>query len=86
MNDLMMDLVSLHKRRKKKKLTADEAALFFLSCYDLDRFRIFALEEGLLTLNRTKAIHNDDAGLMGFAIDWLKGQLYGAGGDNPKNS
>jgi len=77
MNDLMMGLVSLNNRRDKKKLTADEAALFFLACYDLDRFKVVALEKGLLAGERTKAIQNDDAALMCFAIDWVKDQLFG---------
>lgn len=77
MNDLMMDLVTLNNRRNKKKLTPDEAAVFFLACYDLDRFKGVALRKGLLAGERTKAALDDDTALMCFAIDWVKDQLFG---------
>ncbi len=83
MNDLMLDILSL-KRRGKKNLTADEKDLFYLACYDLDKFRDLTFEKRLwegaaLSEDRVEGIREDDVALMRFAIAWIKGAVFGHG-------
>jgi Fe-S-cluster containining protein len=56
--------------------------LFFMACYDLDRFRAFVLSEGFnelydLTTEETVEILGDDTKLMLFAFRFLKQVLFG---------
>jgi len=81
MNDLMLDILSL-KRRGKKNLTVDEKDLFYLACYDLDKFRDLTFEKKLweaaaLSQDRVEAIREDDVSLLRFAIEWIKGAVFG---------
>ena len=39
MNDLLMEIISRNNRSRTKELSAQEKDLFYLACYDLDRFR-----------------------------------------------
>jgi hypothetical protein len=82
MNDLMMGILSLKNRSGKKQLTDKECDLFSMACYDLDRFRDFALAEGLLGSSSAgdgtkKAVHEDDLALMQCAMEWIKGEIFG---------
>ena len=81
MNDLMLDILSL-KRRGRKKLTREENELFYMACYDLDRFRGLTFEKRLweaaaVREDRVEALREDDVALMRFAIEWIKGVLFG---------
>ena len=81
MNDLMLDILSL-KRGGKKKLTPEENDLFYMACYDLDRFRDLTFEERLweaaaLSEDRVEGIREDDIALLRFAIEWIKRMLFG---------
>ena len=81
MNDLMLDILSL-KRGGKKKLTPQENDLFYMACYDLDRFRDLTFEERLweaaaLSEDRVEGIREDDIALLRFAIEWIKRMLFG---------
>lgn len=83
MNDLMLDILSL-KRSGRKKLSTEENALFYMACYDLDRFRDLTFEKKLwespaVSEGLVEAIRKDDVALMRFAIEWIKGAVFGHG-------
>jgi hypothetical protein len=80
MNDLMLDILSL-KRRQGKKLTREENELFYMACYDLDRFRGLTFEKRLweaagVREDRMEALRGDDVALLRFAVEWIKGALF----------
>jgi len=82
MNDLLMDIISLKNRSGKTKLPHEENELFYLACYDLDRFRDFLVEKRLwesypMDEKKLQALEHDDVALMQFAIEWIKGRLFG---------
>ncbi len=82
MNDLLMGVLSLKNRSGRKTLTDKENTLFHLACYDLDRFRDFAFENSLwkdssITEDTVDALREDDVALIRFAIEWIKGRLFG---------
>ena len=82
MNDLLMDIISLKNRSGKKRLAHKENELFYLACYDLDRFRDLVFEKRLwethpIEDNVLKALEDDDIALMRFGIEWIKGRLFG---------
>ncbi len=87
MNDLMMDILSVKKRLRPGPLSQEHADLFHMACYDLDRFRGFALEHGLWVVPRQKkggkeeenVPDGDDIGLMKVAIAWVRESLFGPG-------
>lgn len=63
------------------QLTEKARELFFMVSYDIDRFRNFVLESSFLKRFPIDAqildkIKTDDAALLGFGIDWLKGVLF----------
>ena len=81
MNDLMLDILSL-KRSRRKELTREENELFYMACYDLDRFRGLTFEKRLwegaaMREDRVEALREDDVALMRFATEWIKGVLFG---------
>ena len=82
MNDLLMDIISLKNRSGRKRLTHEENELFYLACYDLDRFRDLVFEKRLweahsLKEEVIKALEEDDVALMRFGIEWIKDKLFG---------
>ena len=82
MNDLMMDVLASKNRSGKKRLTQEEAQVFSMACYDLDRFRDFIFQKDLLKTaslpaETKQAIQQDDVALMRFAIAWLQQDLFG---------
>lgn len=79
MNDLMMDLVSLQNQGGRKTLTKDEADLFCMTCYDLDRFKDFLREENGPEAGQAarKAMEGDELALMRFGLEWIKERLFG---------
>lgn len=63
--------------------------LAFMACYNIDRFRHYALEHNLLNMYRLdkarkRAIAHDDEALLTFAFDWLKLILAGQPTLQPK--
>jgi Fe-S-cluster containining protein len=81
MNDLMMDVLSLKNRSGKRRLTKEEAEIFSMACYDLDRFRDFVFQEDLLKTASSKTvtkktIQTDDVALMQYALEWVKEVLF----------
>jgi len=82
MNDLLMEIISLKNRSGRKRLEKQENELFYLACYDLDRYRDFVFEKRLweshpIEEKVLKDLEDDDVALMQFGIEWIKGRLFG---------
>lgn len=65
-----------------RPLTQPQAAMFYMACYDLDRFRRFVFETRFLQLfeldeARIEALRADDEELLEFAIQWLRFAIFG---------
>jgi hypothetical protein len=63
-------------------LTSQQAEMFCMACYDLDRFRRFIFESRFLGLfevddARVEALRSDDEELLEFALLWLRFCLFG---------
>lgn len=82
MNDLLLEIISLKNRSGRKRLAPFENDLFYLACYDLDRFRDFVFEKGLCREHPdrerlTGKLETDDLALMRFGIEWIKKTIFG---------
>jgi hypothetical protein len=82
MNDLLMGIISLKNRSGVKRLGQHQNELFYLTCYDLDRFRDFVFDKRLwenhaIEDNILKSLEDDDLTLMRFGIEWIKEALFG---------
>jgi hypothetical protein len=82
MNDLLMGIISLKNRSGRKRLTHEENELFYLACYDLDRFRDLIFDKRLweahsLEEEVIESLETDDVALMRFGIEWIKEKLFG---------
>jgi len=70
--------VSTNERLIKEKITNKKIQeMYFMACYDLDRFRRFVLESTFLDRfdiepQRVEEIKSDDVALYRFAIKWLE--------------
>jgi Fe-S-cluster containining protein len=63
-------------------MTAAQADMFYMACYDLDRFRRFVFETRFLRRfeideARVEALRNDDEELLDFAMQWLRFAIFG---------
>jgi hypothetical protein len=63
-------------------LPPEKLEMYFMACYDLDRFRRFVFESKLLKAfdvaeARVEAIRVDDEELLDFGMDWLCFVLLG---------
>ncbi|MBZ5562508.1 MAG: YkgJ family cysteine cluster protein [Acidobacteriia bacterium] len=63
-------------------LTPEQVAMFYMACYDLDRFRRFVFESRFLQLfevdeARIEALRSDDEELLEFALLWLRFCIFG---------
>jgi Fe-S-cluster containining protein len=75
--------ITLHRLiRQGKGLGTAKNHVFFITCYDLDRFRRLLLESSFL--NRfevspkvAEAIKTDDEALLDFGFKWLRFSLFG---------
>jgi Fe-S-cluster containining protein len=80
MNDLLMKIISIKNRSGKHALNKKQQAMFYLACYDLDRFRklvsegrfpeAYGIEPAVI-----KKIKTDEIALMRFALKWLGRQM-----------
>jgi Fe-S-cluster containining protein len=66
----------------KRALTAAQSDMFYMACYDLDRFRRFVFETRFLQLfdideARVEALRADDQELLDFGMQWLRFSLFG---------
>lgn len=82
MSDLLMDIISLKNERGPEPLRGEKKDLFFMACYDVDRFRCFLFEKGLSEAcleadYDVKSLEEDDAALMRFALSWIKQRVFG---------
>jgi Fe-S-cluster containining protein len=64
-----------------KELTPEQADMFYMACYDVDRFRRFVFETRFLELievdeARIEAIRTNDEEMLEFAIEWLRFSLF----------
>jgi uncharacterized protein len=62
-------------------LSPQQTEMFYMACYDLDRFRRFIFETRFLQLfdvheDRVAALRSDDLELLDFAMQWLKFSLF----------
>jgi Fe-S-cluster containining protein len=62
-------------------LTPQQIDMYYMACYDLDRFRRFLFETRFFELfdveeERIEALRRDDLELLDFAIQWLKFSLF----------
>lgn len=66
---------------RSEDLSPAEADMFYMACYDVDRFRRFLFETRFLCLievdeARVEAIATDDEELLEFAMQWLRFSLF----------
>lgn len=64
-----------------KPLNEQQAAMFYMACYDLDRFRRFVFETRFLQLfevdeARIEALRSDDQELLEFGMQWLRFAIF----------
>ncbi len=67
---------------KDEELKPEKMDMYYMACFDLDRFRRFVFETRFLTLfevdeARVEAIRSDDEELLEFAMQWLRFSLCG---------
>jgi Fe-S-cluster containining protein len=66
---------------KEEPLTPHQMDMYYMACYDLDRFRRFVFETRFLELfeideARVEAIRTDDEELLDLATQWLRFSLF----------
>lgn len=66
----------------EQSLTPQQADMFYMACYDVDRFRRFVFETRFLQLfdideARVEAFRHDDEELLDFAMQWLRFAIFG---------
>lgn len=81
MQTSFLELMSHPGWEKPELLSQEKLGMYFMSLYDLDRFRRFISETRFLELfevdeARIEAIATDDEELLEFAIDWLAFSLF----------
>ncbi|MFC1994577.1 YkgJ family cysteine cluster protein [Chloroflexota bacterium] len=75
--------ITLHRRfREGKALGPAKVQMFYLTCYNLDRFRRHLFESRFFTLFDVESefierIKTDDEALLNFGFDWLRFSLFG---------
>lgn len=78
MNDLMMEVLTRKNQSGKERLTDEEADLFHMACYDLDRFREYAIQKRLSGIPpKGDDSGQGDVALMRFSIKWIQDALFG---------
>ncbi|RTZ96304.1 MAG: YkgJ family cysteine cluster protein [Deltaproteobacteria bacterium] len=80
MNDQMISLISLKNQHAERSLSRKTARMFYLACYDLDRFREQILYHGLAddmepSPDTRARITEDDLFLLEFGMNWIKQAL-----------
>jgi uncharacterized protein len=66
----------------KTSLTPQQSDMFYMACYDVDRFRRFVFETRFLQLfdvdeARVEALRTDDEELVDFGMQWLRFAIFG---------
>jgi uncharacterized protein len=67
--------------KQAETLTPSKLAMYFMACYDLDKFRRFIFETRFLEMfdvdeTRLEAMRTEDEALLEFAFDWLAFTLF----------
>ncbi len=67
---------------KGEALAPQKVDMYYMACFDLDRFRRFVFETRFLDLfvvdeARVEALRSDDTELLEFALQWLRFSLFG---------
>ena len=81
MQTSFLELMSHPGWERSENLSQQQLDMYFMSLYDLDRFRRFVLETRFLELfdvdeTRIEAITSDDEELLEFAVNWLAFSLF----------
>jgi Fe-S-cluster containining protein len=75
--------ISLHSFfQKEETLEPEKMEMFYVACYNLDKFRRFVFESSFLETfevepELVERIRNDDVELMKFGFRWLRFSLFG---------
>jgi len=75
--------ITLHKYfQKEGNLPPEKMEMFFMVCYDLDKFRKFIFESSFFDKfevddDTVSKIKDDDVELLKFGYNWLKFALFG---------
>jgi Fe-S-cluster containining protein len=75
--------ISLHKGFiKNKKIEPVKLEMFFMACYDIDKFRDFLYESTFfkrfdVEKEKIEKMKTDDVELLKFGFDWIKYSLFG---------
>lgn len=84
-NDGWMELIVRKKSLPESmKLSEDSKKMFFLVCYNIDKFREFVfnstfLERYNLSDEKIKTIKDDDVKLLQFGFEWLNASFFQTG-------
>lgn len=84
-NDGWMELIVRKKSLPfEMKLSEESKKMFFLACYNIDKFKEFVfkstfLERYDLPREKIEEIKNDDVKLLQFGFEWLKATFFQAG-------
>jgi uncharacterized protein len=84
-NDGWMDLIIRKKSLPPSmKLSEESRQMFFLACYNIDKFREFVfnssfLERYVLPKEKIESIKEDDIHLLKFGFEWLKASFFQTG-------
>jgi len=74
--------IALHDYlRREGRLDPEKMELFYMGCYNLDKFRRFIFESRFLSYfdidaELVESLKNDDVELLAFAIRWLRFALF----------
>jgi Fe-S-cluster containining protein len=82
MNDRWLEIITSQRSLGPEKDLTRKIQMFFMACYDIDKFRKFVFESRLLQLFEIPSgvigtMANEDTELMKFAFEWLKFSLFG---------
>jgi Fe-S-cluster containining protein len=66
-NDMLMEIIRLKNHWIPGQLDIPSRRLFYMACYDLDRFRSYILEK----------IEKNDEALLKIGLEWIKQRLFG---------
>ncbi|MBN2124370.1 MAG: YkgJ family cysteine cluster protein [Deltaproteobacteria bacterium] len=82
MNDLWLEITSNPRSLGPEKGIPPKVQMYFMACYNLDRFRDFLFHSGFFNRfeidpARREDLASDDVVLLQFAFQWLKYSLFG---------
>jgi len=84
-NDGWMELIIRKKSLPPSmKLSEESRQMFFLACYNIDKFREFVFKSSFLeryefSKEKIESIREDDINLLEFGFEWLKASFFQTG-------